>query len=74
MKEKNKTILYYIFFILGVFIIFSAIIELLLFAGSSQAVSGFLWGIIFLIIAEKVKKHQKIKKKSFCEKRGGSNA
>jgi len=58
MSERIKTILYYIFFTLGVFIIFSAIAELLLVANSSQAVSGFLGGIIFLLIAKKLKKNQ----------------
>ena len=58
LEKKNtnnilKTILYYIFFTLGVCIIFGAIAELLLFADPSQAVSGFLGGIIFLFIAGK---------------------
>ena len=54
MNEKIKTILCYIFFALGVYMIFGAIIELL-FADSPQAVSGFLGGIIFLFIAGKLR-------------------
>jgi len=56
MKEKIKTILYYILFGLGVLLIASAIIDLIWFTREPSTItSGFIGGIIFLFVAKKLK-------------------
>lgn len=61
MKEKNKKILYYIFLILGLYFIFSTLVEIFLGTTTlTKIASGFLIGFLLLVIAVRVK--PKIKK------------
>ncbi len=53
-----KKVLYYILFVLGVLLIFSSIIELII-GNISNIVGGFIGGIIFLLIAMKLKPNKK---------------
>jgi len=53
-----KKALYYILFVLGVLLIFSSVIELII-GNISNVVGGFIGGIIFLLIAIKLKPNKK---------------
>jgi uncharacterized membrane protein YfcA len=62
MKKTTRKFLYYTFLVFGVLMLLGSVIELFIGSDIAQIVFDFIVGIIFLLIALKVKRKKRKKK------------